>query len=523
MDISNRKLKKALNLYENGEYEAALKICEKYLEKEYSDEEALYLEGTILYRLGRIDDAIVTWKINAEYNKNADAIKHLASIDKEKKEQALSYNNIRDLHSEEREQALQEENNEDISETFETERERFPKSEVTDEPISQEFIEESEVTNQHVSQELIEESPELTEIVPSTEVTELTENTIHDDYVEDIVEESNDSKEYHVVDTNVDELINSSNTVETNHPKTIDLEEFKKRIKHLESNTYSEENNEEDDDAPLRAQDFKPQGRNANNSDIKASKSKRIAATSAIIALILIAGVSYVAIKSNNSPKATKNDTPKAEDTTKPIAKPEEKPADTTAQKPADQTTAPAAMLTPEQAQNLITDLKYLISVNSIDKVNAILQNTPKDTIPAEAMPEYTAAENFMNTTGVNYYYDNAMENYNNGDYLQAIEYFKKAQPYTTEKFRGPTVAYLIAKSYEKLGDINTSLDYYKKYLKEYPTSESYTPEVLYHLALYYNSQKDTAEAKKYANMLNSTFPSSMYNNDNISKIINEQ
>ena len=70
MDISNKKLKKALTHYNNGEYESALKICEKFLEKEYSNEEALELEGEILYKLGRIDDAIVTWKINSEYNNN---------------------------------------------------------------------------------------------------------------------------------------------------------------------------------------------------------------------------------------------------------------------------------------------------------------------------------------------------------------------------------------------------------------------------------------------------------------------
>ena len=43
MSKYDKKLKKALAQYENGNYEEALDICEKVLDKDYNNEEALTL------------------------------------------------------------------------------------------------------------------------------------------------------------------------------------------------------------------------------------------------------------------------------------------------------------------------------------------------------------------------------------------------------------------------------------------------------------------------------------------------
>ena len=94
MEFSNKKLQKAFEYYEQGKYKEALKICSKVLNKEYNNEDALTLEGEVLFKCGRIDDAIITWKINAEYNNNELAKKHLARIDSGVKEMALSYTSI---------------------------------------------------------------------------------------------------------------------------------------------------------------------------------------------------------------------------------------------------------------------------------------------------------------------------------------------------------------------------------------------------------------------------------------------
>lgn len=94
MSNFDKKLDKATKHYKNKKYKEALKICDKILEKDYNNEKALELEGEILYKLDRIDEAILNWKINAEYNNNPTAKMHLEDIDKSTKEKVLSFDNL---------------------------------------------------------------------------------------------------------------------------------------------------------------------------------------------------------------------------------------------------------------------------------------------------------------------------------------------------------------------------------------------------------------------------------------------
>lgn len=94
MKISDKKLKKAQALYEAGKYEDALKACEKVLKKEYHSEDALTIEGNSLYKLGRLEEAIINWKTNAEFNNNAEAKEFLSNIDNEVKHKALNFDTI---------------------------------------------------------------------------------------------------------------------------------------------------------------------------------------------------------------------------------------------------------------------------------------------------------------------------------------------------------------------------------------------------------------------------------------------
>lgn len=94
MKISDKKLKKAHALYEAGKYEEALKACEKVLKKEYHNEDALTIEGNSLYKLGRLEEAIINWKTNAEFNNNEQAKEFLSNINGEVKHKALNFDTI---------------------------------------------------------------------------------------------------------------------------------------------------------------------------------------------------------------------------------------------------------------------------------------------------------------------------------------------------------------------------------------------------------------------------------------------
>ncbi|STA99080.1 hypothetical protein [Clostridium baratii] len=99
MSNFDKKLEKAENYYKKKHYKEALRICDKVLAKQYNNEKALELEGEIFYKLGKIDEAILNWKINAEYNNNPTAKMRLAETDKSTKEKALSYDNFNTISS----------------------------------------------------------------------------------------------------------------------------------------------------------------------------------------------------------------------------------------------------------------------------------------------------------------------------------------------------------------------------------------------------------------------------------------
>ena len=233
-----------------------------------------------------------------------------------------------------------------------------------------------------------------------------------------------------------------------------------------------------------------------------------IITTAAAIAIIIVA-ISYSKLHSNKV----------STDNTANLNKP--KASDTVASKePSKPDAITGAKLDGAQAKQFVSDVQYLISANSIDGINSILAKTPKDSLPESAIAEYNKAETFMKTNGVTYYYDNGMNAFNADDYLTAINYFQKAKPYAKDDFRGPTMLYYTAISYEKLDDTNNAIATYKEFLATYPDAQNYGPESLYFLANYYAKNNNPTEAKQYATDLATKYPDSMYNNDNMKTIL---
>lgn len=510
MNISNKKLKKALEHYKNGDYDTALKICEKFLEKDYSNEEALSLEGDILYKLGRIDDAIVTWKINSEYNKNEEATNRLAAVDKERKAQALSYTNIQNMSSEDR--IL----------------------------LENAYRENIELKKQVESSSLLNDGTESKESKNDESLDELNKNDsfepVNDIPVNKEEAHTTDEKEYEVIETNIDELIENKDSEKNNKDVTsedINLDEFKDRIKHLEVEELKEdrqakeveptpvveskkEESENDDDYSASFND-RPAATNQKKGN---TKKKVIVSTIAVVAIIIVA-ISYSKMHSKSSKKdnsATINNTEQVKPSTDSASTAKPDASKDTATKPS--TSTDSKVLTAEQAKQYTTDVDYLISQNSIDGIRKVLINTPKSEIPADIMSSYDKALNFMQTTGIEYYYSNGMDAYNSGDYATAVADFSQAQPFAEKDFRGPTMLFLSAVSYQKLDNYTLAVSTYKDFLKQYPDSENYLPETLYFLANYYSEHNSATQAKEYANELVTKFPNSMYNNDTLKKIL---
>lgn len=64
----DRAYVKALDYYENGEINKAIKQCDKAIAKNFKNRAAFNLKGLILYIKGDIEAAIFTWQTNLNYN-----------------------------------------------------------------------------------------------------------------------------------------------------------------------------------------------------------------------------------------------------------------------------------------------------------------------------------------------------------------------------------------------------------------------------------------------------------------------
>lgn len=385
MSNFDKKLDKATKHYKNKKYKEALKICDKILEKDYNNEKALELEGEILYKLDRIDEAILNWKINAEYNNNPTAKMHLEDIDKSTKEKVLSFDNLNAVST-------------------------IPEDEIEDvvNPVV-------DITPQKISEE-----------------------------------ETND-----IAITSEDDNDNNSNS------------------------EIIENNNNDDSDKAETADNKKPAK--------KSKKSAIIAVCAIIVVVAAYAGVNH--FKSSDTNKLETEQTQVTEQ------KEQEVPKD------------------------FKENLDKAMQDKDINKVYTLLDEAPADKISSSDKDSYDKAVEMMKKDGVEKYYNDGLNDYKDKKFDKALENLSKAYKYCNDTYLKPHVLYFMGATENALDKKDDGVKYFKEYLEDYPHSDLYTAEILYNLCLYYNDKGDKAEAKKYAQHLEDSYPSSPYYND-ISKEI---
>ncbi len=89
MKDKNKLYKKALNYYEKGNIKKALDKCNKAISENLKNNLALNLKGLILYVQGDLQDAVNTWKINADYNNDISAKRFLRDYKNDMKRKEL--------------------------------------------------------------------------------------------------------------------------------------------------------------------------------------------------------------------------------------------------------------------------------------------------------------------------------------------------------------------------------------------------------------------------------------------------
>ena len=80
---SQKAYEKAMSLYESGEIDKALNVCENALSEELNNSSFLNFKGLLLYQQGKLNEAITVWKLNEKFNKDVTASKYIKDSEKD--------------------------------------------------------------------------------------------------------------------------------------------------------------------------------------------------------------------------------------------------------------------------------------------------------------------------------------------------------------------------------------------------------------------------------------------------------
>ena len=74
---SQKAYEKAIKLYEEGNIDKSLSVCDNALSEELNNSSLLNFKGLLLYQQGKLNEAITVWKLNCEFNKDKIAEKYI--------------------------------------------------------------------------------------------------------------------------------------------------------------------------------------------------------------------------------------------------------------------------------------------------------------------------------------------------------------------------------------------------------------------------------------------------------------
>lgn len=471
MSKYDKKLKKALAQFENGNYEEALDICEKVLDKDYNNEEALTLESRALEKLNRISDAIVSWKINAEYNNNEEA---RTKLDK--------FNNL-----DEKKLAM--------STIF---------SETMKDEIKARLQEEAQ---KEYAKQLEKREPEIKPLPKDTE-KEKEDKKVEQAPVIKINKEK-PREDVKIDDIKMDHPVKETSKTESNHLDNVTKVDFHKKDEIKKSKDKPKDDNEP---KVISTPNFKNEKSNAKKSNKKKPVKYIAVAVSGAIVLLLAYGVT----KNIKTTDASKNQITASEEANKTDNA--NKAENSTDNKTNEESKTETKTLTADELNKAISD-------NDMNSLYTLLTSTPKDKVPQDALDAYNKAENLMKTDGVKDFYLKGSDLFKEKKYEAALKDFEKAYAFSSDSYLKPHLIYFIGTSYENLDKNTEAIKYFQEYLKNYkakPDAEDfmYTPQCLYNLAILYDKEGNSAESKKYAQEIENDYPNTMFYNDVTKKII---
>ncbi|MGG5461701.1 tetratricopeptide repeat protein [Clostridium sp. B9] len=461
MSKYDKKLKKALAQFEKGNYEEALDICEKVLDKDYNNEEALLIEGRALEKLERISDAVVSWKINAEYNNNEEARKKLDKFNNIDEKKLAMSTIFSETMKDEIKAKLQEEAQKEFSKQLEKREHE---------------VEEIKVTGKNEQAPVIEIKKETPEVQEEIKIEEVK-----------------------AFEPKKEEASKISNVTKVDFTKKDEVKEDKtEEPRVISTPSFANENS------------------NSKKSNKKNKKTVKFVAIA--VSGVIVLSLAYGIAKNMNSTSAAGNNSTVADGSNTSEDKTNNNATDNSANKD-------NSIESKDTNTFKAEDLNKAIEGKNYSAIANILSTTPKDKVPADALDTYTKAENLMKEEGVKELYLKGSDLFKEKKYEEALKDFESAYTYAGDSYLRPHLIYFMGTSYENLDKNTEAIKYFQEYLSDYkakPDAEDvmYTPQCMYNLAVLYNEEGNKAEAKKYAQEIEDNYPNSMFYNDVTKNII---
>lgn len=129
-------------------------------------------------------------------------------------------------------------------------------------------------------------------------------------------------------------------------------------------------------------------------------------------------------------------------------------------------------------------------------------------------------ATDMLLSEGVEYFYKSGADLIKSKNYEGAKINLLKAYKYGEKNYLYADIIYFTGETYKNTNDVEGAMNYYKLYDQKFEKG-SYEETVLYNLAIL-NKDVNIEDSKKYAEKLSDNYPKSIYNNSNITNILNK-
>ena len=165
-----------------------------------------------------------------------------------------------------------------------------------------------------------------------------------------------------------------------------------------------------------------------------------------------------------------------------------------------------------DEIENQINNLEY-------DKLYEVVSKYKENNFTGKDKAIYEQAKEILSSDGgINYFYNKGYTLFNNKDYENSNKEFEKVINYGEGNYLFQHALYFCANGEYSLSNNEKAIKYFEEYFNKFKDG-TYIEEVTYKLAILYKSE-DLDKAKTYAQYLRDNYPSSMYNNDNISNLL---